>query len=394
MSGLLSGVRVVDISHHMAGPMSTQKLGDMGADVIKVEPPSGEWTRSRTVEGQWVEDFTSGFISLNRNKRGVTLNLKDQRGLDLLYGLVRTADVFVLNFRPEVARRLKVDYESLREINPRIVYCAITGFGPDGPGANRPGQDLLVQAYSGVMFNAGAVDDLPAPAGCFVCDASTGSMAVIGILGALFHRERTGAGQKIDVSLLDSAMDVQIQEITTALNTGHVAGRTAEPLAHALCPAPYGIHRTADGFIALAMGQLDVFGKALGIDELLPYTNWDDGFKHKDEVFRLVADKMSERTTDEWLETLDAHGLWAARVNRYEDLLVDPQVQANGTIQERFDERLGRNIRYMGLPIKFSETPAEIARNAPRLGEHNAEVYGELGLQESDIAALSRDGVL
>jgi crotonobetainyl-CoA:carnitine CoA-transferase CaiB-like acyl-CoA transferase len=373
--GILSGTKVVDLTRHMAGPLCTQMLGDMGADVVKVESPEGEWGRIRPINDLWVDDLNTSFLSLNRNKRSVTLNLKSDEGRASLYDLVRDSDVVAHNFRPDAAERLKVDYEAIAGVKPDIVYCAISGYGSTGPSANRAGQDLLLQSYTGIPWNAGRAQDPPVPAGCFVADATTAYMATIGILGALLHRERTGRGQSVETDLLSSCFNIQIQELTTYLNTGWSPDRTHERLAHRMANPPYGIHQTADGWIALAMIPFDILADALECEELRQYA-WDDGYKHPDHIFRLVAEKLKERTTAEWIEHFDRSNVWSGPVNTYEMLATDPNVLANGLIQEVEDPERG-TIKYVGFPIRFSETPAQITRNPPRLGEHNDEILGQ-----------------
>ena len=390
--GILDDITVVDLAHHMAGPLCTQKLGDLGANVIKVEPPGGEWGRLRPINNLFVGTTNTSFLSLNRNKRGITLNLKSEAGREILYKLIAKADVCIHNYRPAAAMRLKVDYESIAAVNPRVIYCAVAGYGSTGPRADRAGQDLIVQAYSGLAWNAGRESDPPMAAGCFVADATTGYMAMMGILAALYHRQRTGEGQRIEVDLLSSCLDVQIQELTTFLNTGWSPARPRERLAHRMANPPYGIHQTADGYIALAMTPFDVLADALDCDELKRYS-WDEGYHHQDEIFRIVAERLRTRSTRDWIETFDSKGVWSGPVNQYEQLASDPNVTANGMVQVVHDGN-GRSVKYVGFPIRFSSTPAEIRRHPPGLGEHNQEVLGSLGFSAAEVEELRESGVL
>jgi crotonobetainyl-CoA:carnitine CoA-transferase CaiB-like acyl-CoA transferase len=390
--GILNGIRVVDLAHHMAGPLCTQKLGDMGADVIKVEPPGGEWSRLRPINNIYVGDFNTSFLSLNRNKRSLTLNLKDSRARDILYRLLQDADVCIHNYRPEAARRLGVDYEAVVKVNPRLVYCQITGYGEAGTSVDRPGQDLLIQAYAGLTWNAGRTVDPPIAAGCFVADATTSYMALTGILAALLHRERTGEGQKVAVDLLSSTMDVQIQELTTYLNSGWNAPRSPEWLAHPMVNSPYGIHKTRDGYIALAMTPFELLADALECDALRQYS-WDDGYKHREEIFRLVAVRLLDRTTSEWVEIFDREGVWSGPVNTYKELSEDANVAANHMIWEASDPENGK-VRYVGFPIRFSQTPAALSRRPPRLSEHTTEVLGSIGIGPDEVQRLRAEGAV
>jgi len=392
--GPLTGYRVVDISHHMAGPSATQRLGDLGADVIKVEPPgTGEWSRTRTIADSWVGDMSTSFLSLNCNKRAIGINLKSADGYEILLKLLADADVFVTNFRPEVGRRLRVDYESLRKVNARLVYCSITGFGETGPNAGRPGQDLIIQAYSGLAWNGGSRDDPPTPASAFVADATTGNHAVIGILAALLARQSTDRGQHIEVDLLSSILDVQTQELTTYLNTGRLPQRPRERLAHPLINSPYGIHRTVNGWVAVAMAEAVVLAEALDAPELLRFSDWSDGSTHRDEIFRAVAAALAKLSTEEAIEQLDKHAIWCGRVNTYADLVDDPQIIHSKTIQT-IQSSDGSDIRVLRSPIRFSDVPDAIRSRPPELGEHTLEILSELGIDKQDAVRLRATGAI
>lgn len=392
--GSLTGIRVLDISHHMAGPMATQKLGDLGADIIKIEPTGyGEWTRTRPIGSGWIGEMNTSMIALNRNKRSLTLNLKKEEGLEIFYRLVKTADVVVTNFRPSVNKRLKVDYEEVRKRNPQIIYCAITGYGEDGPYAHRPGQDLLIQALSGVTWNAGRESDPPIPLGAFVADAYTGANVVIAILAALFYRQQTGVGQKVSVSLLDSLLEMQTQELTTVLNGGRKPKRTAQLLGHPLINSPYGIHKTADGYLALAMAPFDKLASALGCEELERFTTWEDGQIYRDEIFSIVAKKLLEKTTEEWINILDTQGIWCGPVKTYDEVLQDPQVIHNHAVITLRHPKYGE-VRTVADPIQMTATPVTYVSSAPELGEHNYEILIELGYASADIDRLEKSGVI
>ncbi len=245
--GVLAGYRVLDCSIAMAGPFAAQRLGDLGADVIKVEPTTGEWQRHAAAGGAAGNEINVSFLSLNRNKRSVALDLKAAEGKAALRELVAGADVFLQNYRPGVAARLGVDYESLRAINPSIVYVSISGYGEDGPYRDRPGQDLLLQAMSGAMYSAGRDGDEPSPAGQYLADAVTASTAFEGVLAALLHRERTGEGQLVTVNMLDALTTLQMQELSVFTIGGVPQERGEQPNAHVYIRAPYGVFETSDG---------------------------------------------------------------------------------------------------------------------------------------------------
>ncbi|NEU31267.1 CoA transferase [bacterium LRH843] len=392
--GPLTGIRVIEIAHHMAGPSATQKLGDLGADIIKIEPPGlGEWTRTRPIGDAWVGEFNTSLIALNRNKRSLTLNLKSIEGKQIFDKLIRSADVVVSNFRPTVHKKLGTDYESIKKINSKIIYCSITGFGEDGPYETRPGQDLIVQSLSGVVWNSGRKSDPPIPLGTFVVDAATGNLALAGITSALYAREKMGEGQKIEVNLLSSIMDVQIQEFTTYLNTGKLPERSEELMAHPFINSPYGIHRTKDGYIALAMTPYDKLAEALECDELSQFRKWEDGQIFRDEIFRIVADVLVRKTTKEWIEQLDFHDVWCGPVQNYEQVAMDPQIKHNGTIQSINHPSYGE-LKFVANPIKFSDTPVSYRLAPPELGEHNVEILRELGLTDEQISNLKQNSVI
>lgn len=393
-SGPLSGIKVLEIAHHMAGPSTTQKLGDMGADIIKIEPPGlGEWTRTRPIGNAWVGEYNTSLIALNRNKRSLTLNLKCDEGLDIFYDLVKTADILVTNYRPIIHNKLGTDYETVRTINPRIIYCSITGFGESGPYESRPGQDLIVQALSGVVWNSGRKSDPPIPLGTFVVDAAAGNLALAGITSALYARERTGEGQKVEVNLLSSIMDVQIQEFTTYLNCGIKPIRSEELMAHPFINSPYGIHETKDSFVALAMTPYEKLAEALECEELKKFTKWEDGQTYKDEIFRIVANVLKTKTTKEWIRQLDFHDVWCGPVHTYEEVESDPQIKHNGTIQSINHPKYGE-LKFVANPIKFSDTPVTYRMGPPDLGEHNDQILNELGYTIEQIENLKKKNII
>lgn len=236
--GILNGVRVLDCSIAMAGPFAAQRLGDLGADVIKVEPVTGEWQRHVSAGGAGGNKVNVSFLSLNRNKRSLAVDLKSADGKQVLLDLVKTADVFLQNYRPGVAKRLGVDYETLSKINPRLVYVSMSGYGEDGPYIDRPGQDLVLQGMSGAMLSAGRLGEPPTAAGQYLVDAVTAYTAFEGALAALFHRERTGEGQLVQVNMLDAITTLQMQELSVFTIGNKPQQRSAEPHAHVYIPPP------------------------------------------------------------------------------------------------------------------------------------------------------------
>lgn len=393
--GALAGIRVLDATQMLAGPICTMRLADLGADVLKIEAPgAGDWTRQHGFANAYINGETTAYLGLNRNKRSVTLNLKQPEGRAAFYDLVKTADVFVQNYRVGTAERIGAGYDVLSGINPNIVYCSISGYGETGPYAGRPGQDLVVQGYSGSLFSVGSADMPPMAGGLWAIDTMTGYQAAVGILSALLARERVGRGQKVEVNMLSVAMDCQAQELTTYLNLGILPQRTRAPFAHAWVTAPYAPYRTADGWMTIAQVPLDRLGEALDSDRLRSFTEWDDGMTHRDEVYDIVSAIIPSRTTAEWQAILDAHGLWCGPVYDYAALASDPHVQATGMLTS-VEHPVHGEIRMPAPPLRMSETPPTVRTPPPTLGEHTDEVLAtELGYDESRLAALRESGAI
>jgi crotonobetainyl-CoA:carnitine CoA-transferase CaiB-like acyl-CoA transferase len=392
--GALDGLRVLDASQMLAGPMAGMRLGDLGADVIKVEPPaSGEFNRTHGYGGVTLGGHMTTFLALNRNKRSLAIDLKDPAGREAFHDLVRHSDVMLQNFRVGTADRLGVGWEALHEINPRLVYCSISGYGSTGPGAGRPGQDLVMQGYSGSMWFVGSADDPPLPGGVPAIDAMTGYQAVIGILAALRARETTGEGQHVEVDMLSVILDAQVQELVTYLNSGLLPQRRQEPSAHAWIPAPYGVHRTADAWLTMAMCPPSDLGEALDLD-LLRGMRYEDALTHADEIFRAIRPVLLTRTTAEWMEHFDRFNIWTGPVLDYAGVERDAQVAARGIIQE-FEHPEAGTVRTIGAPIRMSATPATIAAPPPLLGEHSARILAEVaGYDAERIDALAARGAI
>ena len=386
--GILSGYRVVNLTIAMAGPLAAMRLGDLGADVVKVEPVSGEWQRHTPAGGAAGHQVNASFLSLNRNKRSLAVNLKSGEGREIVLDLARRSEVFLQNYRPGVAERLGMDYESVRAVRPDIVYVSISGYGESGPYVSRPGQDMLLQAMSGAMLNVGRASDPPAPAGTYAVDAITGYGAFEGALAGLLHRERTGEGQLVTVNMLDSAIAVQAQELSIYTVGGIPQHRGREVHGHAYIRAPYGTFATADGYLALAFPPLAQLGEVLGIREFAGMDDDVDGHARRDEITALVRARLPERTTAEWLAEFGARGIWAGPVYDYADVLADPQVQHNGSLVS-YDHPTEGRVTTPGFPYRFSATPPEVYRGAPLAGEQTREILAELGYDGASVDRLA-----
>jgi crotonobetainyl-CoA:carnitine CoA-transferase CaiB-like acyl-CoA transferase len=393
MMGILSGIRVLDCSIAMAGPFAAQRLGDLGADVVKVEPVGGEWQRRVSAGGAKGNRINVSFLSLNRNKRSLAIDLKAEEGRRIIHDLVGKADVFLQNYRPGVAKRLGVDYETLSKINPRLVYVSMSGYGESGPYVDRPGQDLVLQGLSGAMLSAGRAGEAPTPAGQYLVDAVTAYTAFEGALAALFHRERTGEGQLVQVNMLDAITALQMQELSVFTVAGKEQKRSAEPHAHVFIRSPYGAFATRDGYITLAFPPLKKLGEVIGEKSFLAMDDEVDSWTRRDEIFAKTRERLKEKSSAEWLKLFAEADIWAGPVYGYRELVEDPQVRHNGTFVE-YDHPTEGRVKTPGFPIKFSKTPSEVARGAPLAGEHTREVLAEAGYNAATLDHLEAAGVI
>jgi crotonobetainyl-CoA:carnitine CoA-transferase CaiB-like acyl-CoA transferase len=388
----LDGVRVLDFTHMMMGPWATQFLGDMGAEVIKIERPgSGEWERGLRAMGELLAGHSPFFLAMNRNKKSVSLNLKHPRAREIVLKLAETSDLVTENFRPGVMDRLGIGYEDLRKVNPSIVYVAGTGFGPDGPYVDRPGQDLLIQAMSGLAAYGGRRDDPPMPAGSSIVDASTALLLALSAMIGLFHRERTGEGQRIDISLFGTAIALQCQELAAFMNLERRWDRSEAGIGGAWLSAPFGIYRTRDGHVALAMGSLAVLGELLELADLAAYDAPERAWSERDTVYRAIAARLQERSTAEWVELLATRDVWCAPVQTFEDVVEDPQVAHDGLLTTVDYPEAGQ-VRVVGVPMRFSRTPGTIRLSPPTVGQHTDEVLRSIGMRDEDIDELRAEG--
>jgi crotonobetainyl-CoA:carnitine CoA-transferase CaiB-like acyl-CoA transferase len=390
----LEGVRVLDFTQMMMGPWATQFLGDMGADVVKIERPgAGEWERGLRAMGELLDGQSPFFLAMNRNKRSVAIDLKHPRARDVVLRLAERSELVVENFRPGVMDRLRIGYDDLRMVSPSIVFVSGTGFGPDGPYVGRPGQDLLIQSMTGLAAYGGRRDDPPTPSGSSIVDASTALLLAFSAMVGLFHRERTGEGQRIDVSLFNTAIALQCQEIAAFLNMGKPFERSEAGIGGAWLSAPFGIYLTADRPIAIAMASLAVVGELIGAPELAEYDEGNRGYDERDDVYRIVQERLIERPAADWLEILATRDVWAAPVQTFDDLVDDPQVEHNRLV-ETVRHPSGGDLRVVGVPMRFSETPGEIRSGPPAVGAHTDEVLREAGFSEAEIRALRDDGLM
>ncbi|MFJ7945989.1 CaiB/BaiF CoA transferase family protein [Streptomyces sp. NPDC096354] len=388
----LSGITVVDFTQVFMGPSCTQLLGDYGADVIKVERPgTGDIARTSIPDPAGLDNPI--FLSINRNKRSISIDTRTEEGLKAVQELVRGADVVVSNFRAGVMERLGLGYEALRELSPRIIWASGTGFGTSGPYAHKGGQDAIAQAYSGVMWRRVADDDPVTLYPTTLCDYTTGMHLLQGILLALLHRDRTGEGQKVEVSMYDSMLHMQMQEACQQLNRGSEINWAAMPLT-AVLP-------TSDGALIMVGGfksdPLHHISRALELDEDLgeraEFDTLEKQFAHRPELQRIFAEAVTGKSTDYWVKRLEEEDILCAPVRSLEQTLDDEQTAVNNMIVE-MDHPVAGRIRALNAPIHLSEGAATVRRVPPQLGEHGEEILGELGYDMQQIAVLREKGIL
>jgi crotonobetainyl-CoA:carnitine CoA-transferase CaiB-like acyl-CoA transferase len=389
---LLAGVRILAFTQFLLGPAACQYLADMGADVIKIEPPGrGAWERSWAGADTFIGGVSTFFMLANRNQRSVTLNLKSDRGLDIAKRLVKTADVIVENFRPGVMDRLGLGYDALREINPKIIYATGSGYGSDGPYRHLPGQDLLIQAISGLGANTGTESGGPLPSAAAVVDQHSATLLAMGILAALVHRSRTGEGQRVELVMVQAALDLQAEPVVYHLN-GATIQRPKAPIADTFHSVPYGFYATSDGHLAVSMTPMKVISEILGGPaDLAPYLDPSVAFTKRDEIRAILDPYFRRRTTAEWVELLREHDVWCAPVNSLSETFEDVAVKHIAPVLEFEHPRAGR-VRVLKHPVRYSSGEATMRRPPPELGEHTDEILAELGCTAEQIEAMRADG--
>ena len=395
MAGPLRGIRVLDLTRILAGPYATMILRDLGAEVIKIEQLGGG-DEARDF-GPFKNDFSLYFMSVNRGKRSVTLNLKSPRGKELFLELVKSSDILVENFRPGTMEKLGLDYESLKVHHPSLLYAACSGFGQTGPYAMRGAYDMIIQGMGGIISITGEPDRPPVRVGTSIGDITSALFTTIGILSALKHRDQTGEGQLIDVGMLDCQVAILENAMVRYFSTGDIPrplGRRHPAIT------PFEVFESADGYVVIAIGNNELWRKFCEhvdmpelIDDERFHTNALRTENHES-LFPILAEIMRRRTTDMWVEALEAIGVPCGPVNTVDKVANDPQVLARDMIAEVEHDVTG-SVQIPGIPIKLSETPGQIDAPAPNLGEHTAEILtGLLGLDAEEIDQLKQDGIV
>jgi formyl-CoA transferase len=394
--GALADIRVLDCTRILAGPYCTMMLGDMGAEVIKIEQP-GVGDGSRQWGPPWVESESAYYLSVNRNKKSLTLNLKHPEGQGIFKKLAAATDVLVENFLPGTMQKMGLDYETLSATNPGLIYCSLTGYGQDGPYRDLPGFDFMIQAQGGIMSVTGPVEGPPYKVGVAIVDITAGLFANSAILAALHHRDRTGQGQYIDIALLDAQIGWLVNQAHNYFATGETPRRFGNAHPNIV---PYEVFRAQDGYLALAIGtdaQYRRFCELVSYPEL-----WEDErfqtnagrVEHRDTLIPRLQALIGQRALSEWLELLSENRIPAAPINDIPTLLRDPQVAARQMVQTINHPVLGE-VQQLGPVAKFSHTPAQVRSAPPLLGEHTESILSqELGYSQEEIARMRQAGAI
>jgi len=393
----LDNIRILDLSRDLAGPFCSMILADLGAEVIKVEiPERGDEARS------WGPPFIGGesayFLSVNRNKKSVTINLKMEEGKEILYKMVGKSDVFLENFRWGVAERLGIHYEKISKINPRIIYCSISGFGHTGPYRDRPAYDIIIQGMSGIMDITGEDSRPPVKVGVSITDLGAGMYAAIAILSAILARERSGKGQWIDISLLDSAVSLLTNVAANYFATGVAPRRMGS--AHPNI-APYQCFKAADGkYLTLAVGNDEIwkrFCRALGLEKLIDdpeFTTNPKRVQNREKLVSVLSEIFLTKKRDEWVKFLLERGVPCGPVNTLEEVFRDPQIRERNMLVEIKHPKAGK-IKQIGIPIKFSQINLDVQSSPPLLGQHTEDVLKNLlNMSSQEINRLKEKGVI
>jgi len=404
----LENVRILDFTIMMQGPHGTMMLGDLGAEIIKVERPArlggpsgrvderyglhGGYGKS-PAENTW---YASAFLASNRNKKSLAVDLKKEQGREIMLRLVRTCDVVYENYRPGAMARLGLGYEDCRRVNPSIIYASATGYGPDGPYAHRPGQDLIAQALSGIDVMNTPAGGRPTPVAISLSDLLGAIYGAFGVLGALYHRARTREGQQVNVCLLDSSIAALSEMAVHFLNTGAEPVRGSEMHACPFIPTPYGVYKTRDGYITISGSHtVPTLSRVLGIPNLTEDPRFDTFWKrvnNRAEMDAVIEEALSKKTTAEWMELMEKADLWASPVNTFPQAFTDPQVLHNDMVVT-VDSPVGP-LKMPGFPYKLSRTPAQVRLPPPLLGQHTEEILRTVGYTAEEIQALREAEVI
>ena len=381
MTKPLEGLIVLEFSQFLSGPVAGLRLADLGARVIKIERPgSGDLCRSLYLSDTDLDGDSTLFHAINRNKESFAANLKNPSDIEKIKKLIKKADVITQNFRPGVIERIGLDYDEVKKINPKIVYGSVSGYGNEGPWKDLPGQDLLAQSRSGLAWLNGNGGDAPTPMGLAAADMLAGNYMVEGILAALFKSLKTGEGSLVETSLIEATLDFQFEVLTTYLNDGNrKPKRSSYNNAHAYLSAPYGIYKTKDNYIAIAMTPVPALGKLLGLDSIIQFDDQKDWFVKRDEIKKLIGDWLILKNTQEWLDILQPADIWCSEVLEWDKLLQDEGFKVLDMIQE-IKRPDGLSIKTLRCPIRINNEISKSSIAAPKIGENTLPISEEFNL--------------
>lgn len=389
---MLHGVKVLSFTHYLQGPSAAQVLADLGADVVKVEPLKGAYERGWSGCNTYKNGVSVFFLLGNRNQRAISVDLKTEKGKQIICKLIEQYDVVIENFRPGVMDKLGLGYEALKKINPRLIYTSCSGYGSSGPKVKKPGQDLLIQSMSGLAALTGNGNAPPTPIGTAAVDQHGAVLAALGTISAIYDREKTGKGHRIEASLLGAALDLQLESLGYYMNGGQFVERPTTGLSTRMHQSPYGVYRTADGYITLSLVPVEVLQTLFTPGSLDGYTRTDQ-MERRLEFDAIVCREMQKRTTDEWIEAFERLGVWYAPVNEYDEVLKDEQVIYNDAILTMHHPKAG-DVRVVGHPNRYDGQTVDIRKLPPNLGEHTAELLREAGYSDDQIALLEEEGIV
>lgn len=372
----LQGLVVLEFSQYLSGPSAGLRLADLGARVIKIERPgTGDAGRKLSIKNLWVDDSSLLFHTINRNKESFTADLKDANDLELVKKLITKADVLIHNFRPGVMKKTGLDYDSVKAINPGLIYAEISGYGKEGLWKSKPGQDLLLQSMTGLAYTTGNGSNGPVPFGIAIADILSGAQLVQGIIAALIRRQKKGIGALIEISLMESLLDFQFELLTTYYASNQQPQRSYSNNGHSLLSAPYGVYKTADGYMALAMMDLQVLAKAIDCEVLKEFSN-EQAFGERDAIKAVLSEHLSFKSTQYWLSSLQKEGLWAMEVFDWEKMM-DHDAYKCLQMEQKINVA-GKEIITTRCPIRINGEKLYSEKPAPKLGEHNEKVMRDL----------------
>ena len=402
LSSALSDVKVLDFSHLLAGPFATQTLGDYGAEVYKIERIHvGDDFRRWNFFNKKVGNYSSAsYMAWNRNKRSIALDIRKPEAKKIIYKMAESCDIVIQNFRPGVMAKRGYGYEDFKKINSKIIYCSGSGYGESGPYVNKPGQDLLLQGLTGLAKNTGRSSYPPTQLGAGIADQLGSLNMVIGILSALHYRNQTGKGQEIKVDLLSVLLQHQLQEFVAVLNLNQEFERQDSGVGHPGSGAPFGIYKTKDDYITIAVASLEDLSEILGDQELKKYSQGPSGamgsdlqITKRDEIFHYIENLTKKHTTEFLDKKLSEKGCWSAPLKTHKEVFDDPQVKHMNMFSTFNHPKYG-NVKTVSPAVKMSETPTKISKPVPMIGEHGYEILKEFGYSEDEIKNFIKDEIM